>query len=106
MRLSLVWHCFLLVGVVVKPCLLLGTRSSVETYPLWTRSTTVDAPVVVVRFCDFTQFRASLWIDLPHFTHVCETLLYSCMRMFLVRGRCRWARGEAETVPDGLVGGS
>ena len=53
------------------------------TYPLWTGSTTVDAAVVVVRFGDFTQFRASLWIDLPHFTHLGETVVYSCLRMLL-----------------------
>lgn len=77
------WHCYLLVGVVVKLYLSLSTPSYVETYPLWTGSTTVDAPVVIVRFGDFAQFRASLRIDLPHFTHLCETVLYSCMRMLV-----------------------
>jgi hypothetical protein len=78
--------------------ILLSPPSSVETYPLWTRSTTVDAAVVVVRFGDFTQFRASLWIDLPHFTHLGETVVYSCLRMLLgSHRRDGWARGgEAE----------
>jgi hypothetical protein len=60
----------------VSPFVLVRTRSSVETYPLWTGSTAVDTAVVVVRFGDFAQFRASLWIDLPHFTHLDETVEY------------------------------
>jgi hypothetical protein len=86
----LVWNCFLLVGMVVSPFILLRTPSSVETYPLWTGSTAVDAAVVVVRFGDFAQFRASLWIDLPHFTHVGETVVYTELY------GCRWAVGERE----------
>ena len=64
------WHCFLLVGVVVKLYLSLSTPSYVETYPLWTGSTTVDAAVVLICLCDLTQLGAGLRVDLPHFTHL------------------------------------
>lgn len=63
----------------MRPYISSSPPNSVKTYPLWTGSTAVDAAIVLVRFGDFTQLRASLRVDLPHFTHVGESELYSCV---------------------------